>query len=146
MKRVQFDQILKSLTPKMYSFTKTISNSEERVEHIIINAYTGAVVKQGELFQELLEMANERPAFVRKTILKVLYKEIFEACTKEDSQREAKGFDRLSAREKAILFLIYKEEMLVSEVQEILALQKHEIIQIHYKAKFNLEPTSGVSV
>ena len=145
MKKADLLKKYKNLFPKLYSFSYSIIQDDLQATQITIDALTGYSWEEKESVKGLLEIEDYsefQRVFYEMEL--ALYKIIFQLAAKREKHLNfktggegniASDFFKLTILDRAILYLKYKRELEFEEIENILGLKRHQVINFLNLAK-----------
>lgn len=145
MKKVELQSLVNSLIPKFYSFAYALMPDELQAQQMVIDAYAVFLVREKKFIREF----NYKPQTKEKTVIKRyimahILSELFQMGLKRSAQLRLtiKGelgiydsFYRLKTLHRAVLFLKENFHYSVEGIQEVLGLEKYQVIESLYNAR-----------
>lgn len=144
MKNTDLLKKFKNLFPKLYSFSYTIIQDDLQATQITIDAFTGYSWEEKDQIEELMDSLDygetQRAIFNMEL---ALYKIIYQLAIKRDKQLnieseksgQNRAFFSLPILDRALLFLKYKTVLEIEDIETILNLKRHEVINYLNLAK-----------
>ncbi|MFT6631390.1 MAG: hypothetical protein ACJAS4_001339 [Bacteriovoracaceae bacterium] len=148
MNKVQLIPLIDSLLPKVYGFAFSLLGDELQAEQAVIDAYTVFLMKEKDfLVKEEMDSDNNRHRQgLKKYLLREITREVYELSLKRISQLggkrksllEFESFYSLNLNKRALLYLKEIGLYTVSDLQEIFSLERHQVIETYYNARFEI--------
>lgn len=148
MTRDQLENILEPLLPKLFGFSCALTRSEEEAGQILIDAYTVFILKEKNFVADMsFDPASKRDRVnTKRYFFNELLKEIYTLARKRTPRykfdnstfREFENFYDLNVQKRAMLFLKDVANLTVEDLQEVFALQRHQVIELLHNAYHGL--------
>lgn len=145
MKKVELQTLVNSLIPKFYSFAYALVPDELQAEQMVIDAYAVFLVREKNFITEFKYKGDKKEkSAMKKFIMAHMLSELYQTGLKRASQLKVLGqrdhgqydsFYRLKANYRAILFLKESFNMTAAGIQEVLGLEKYQVIEALYNAR-----------
>jgi len=148
MRKDQLENILDSITPKLYGFCQALTRNQDEAEQMFIDAYTVFILKEKHFVAEMqvnLESKKERVS-TKRYFLNEILKEIYELGRMRTPRNrfdnsafmEYENFYDLNIQKRAVLYLKDAAGMSVEDIQEVFVMQRHQVIEILHNAYYGL--------
>jgi len=149
MKKNELEPILDSLLTKLYSYAYALLPDDLQAEQLVIDAYSIFLVREKKFLQEFeFDSKNKKDRLnIRRFLMRNMLLDIFELGYKRSLQLrhllqndlgEKQGFYDLKIEQRAVLFLKEVLQYTAKEIQETMSLQKHQVIETLYNARFKI--------
>lgn len=145
MKKAQLQTLVNSLIPKFYSFAFALVPDELQAEQMVIDAYAVFVVREKNFIAKFKYSDDKKEKSIfKKYIMSHMINEIFKMGVKRSSQLRILGnrnhgqyesFYNLKTNQRAILFLKESFKYNVETIQDILGLEKYQVIETLYNGR-----------
>lgn len=148
MRKEELENIVDSITPKLYGFCTALTRNVQEAEQIFIDAYTVFILKEKNFVAEMQfdpESKKDRVS-TKRYLLNELIKEIYELARirapknryDNSSFLEYESFYDLNIQKRAILYLKDVANMQVEDLQEIFVIQRHQVIELLHNSYYGL--------
>jgi hypothetical protein len=153
MKRKDLEILLQKINVDLYAYSYGLVPDERFSAALVSDAIMAATMDRRMMFEELLDAEDEKEKRIALFgIKKLLYRTIFQLATKRYSQLRAKiqvpdeltPFHGLNLEQKSALFLKRRTSFDMEDIQEILGVNKVELISLLSTARQLLAVRSGV--
>lgn len=148
MNKVELIPLIDNLVPKVYGFAFSLLGDELQAEQAVIDAYTVFLMKEKDFLidEELDPESKQDRKSLKKFLLREMTREVYELSLKRVSQfgrnkkspPEFNRFYSLSLNKRALIYLKEVGLYTVSDLQEIFALERHQVIEAYYNARYEL--------
>ncbi len=156
MKKEELLSIIDSQIPKFYGFSYALLGDELEAEQVIIDAYTVFLMKEKDFLTEEegdFEDKHYRQS-IKKYLLREMTREIYELSIKRFSKfhknqknlLEYNCFFEMNMNKRALIYLKEVGLYTVKDLQEIFTLERHQVIELFYNAKFELLNESNKAI
>lgn len=145
MKKAQLQTLVNSLIPKLYSFAYALVPDELQAEQMVIDAYAVFLVKEKEFIASFKYKEDKKEiSILKKYIMSHMISELFEMGLKRSGSFKTLGkkeygeyesFYQLKTNQRAILFLKETFKYSVEGIQELLKLEKYQVIETLYNGR-----------
>ena len=151
MKKNEMQQIVNSLIPKLYSFAYALVPDELQAEQMIIDAYAVFLVREKNFITDFKYSRDKKEkSALKKYVMANMISDLFDLGAKRYAQLKYLGkkdfgqfdaFYRLSTAQRGILFLKEKLNYPVEGIQEILSMERYQVVEALYNAQHGLVST-----
>lgn len=145
MKKAQLQNLVNSLIPKFYSFAFALVPDELQAEQMVIDSYAVFVVREKKFITDFKFSGEKKEvSTLKKYIMSHMICELYQMGLKRSSQLRILGkkdhgqydsFYHLKINQRAILFLKESFKYSIEGIQEILGLQKYQVIEALYNGR-----------
>ena len=144
MNKAELAPILDNLLPKLFSFAYSLIPDELQAEQMVIDAYSVFIIREKDYIENYslnTERKKDRSMF-RRFLMKSLLRDIYLLGAKRAAQLKnlvfEKSYDSYYERgvsERAILYMKDILGLEIEEIQEVMQMQKHHVIENIYNAR-----------
>lgn len=148
MKKAQLQTLLNSLIPKFYSFAYALVPDELQAEQMVIDAYAVFLVREKKFITEFKYTGDKKEkSILKKFLMAHMVGELYKMGLKRSSQLriltqrdhgQYSSFYQLKTNQRAILFLKESFKYSIEGIQEILGLQKYQVIETLYNGRHSI--------
>lgn len=149
MKKEDLNIILDKILPKIYRFSIIVSADKLLAQQNIVDAITVFLLENKDFLKtEIFELKEGKDRIsLSKYLLRELSIEIYHLNQKKavitqgisaGFTPEYEDFNKLTCQERVVLYLKESEDFTIQDLQELLSLKYHDVIQIFYNAKNKL--------
>ena len=146
MKDGQFMTLIDSLIPGLYSFGYALIPDELEAEQLVMDAYSVFVIREDEFIHECELNESRERAKVKRFVQSQICSDMVELASKRAGhllslfrrKGEESAFYRLDLHQRSALYLKESLGMTVSMLQEVLVLEKHQVMEALYNGKMLL--------
>lgn len=144
MNKAELASILENVLPKLFSFAYSLIPDELQAEQMVIDAYSVFIIREKEYIEEYkLDMVQKKErARFRRFLMKSLLQDIYKLGVKRASQlgdytpeRNYQSYYQLGIPERAILYMKDILGLELEEIQEVMHMLKHQLIEKIYNAR-----------
>ena len=156
MKKSELQPLIDVLIPKLFSFAYALVPDELQAEQIVIDAYSVFVISEKEHIESLKYNPKNKKdkAQILQYLFKSVLKEIYKLGTKRSSQLkniideklDLPQFYQVEISQRALMFLKYKFGFNLNDLQQILMIQRHQVLEKIYNGKNSLSNLSEKEV
>ena len=149
MKKKEIEILIESLIPKLYSFAYALVPEDLLAEQMIIDSYAVFLVREKNFIKSHdYDSSNKKEkSAIKKYILTHMLFDLYQMGIKRYAQYKYvtrdnysfyDSFYALNSNYRAILFLKETFKMSVTAIQDILRLEKHQVIEALYNARHEI--------
>lgn len=153
MRIQQFEILMETQLQKLFGLCCALTPSLKLSEQLFVDAYTVFVVEEKEFLakEDFDTTDNSERLSVKRYLFNSISRHIVELASKKsryfdevlkNSQLEYTNFFELKNNHKAVLFLKEKLNIDLKDLQEIFALQPHQVKEIYHNALYKLNQDS----
>ena len=144
MNKSEITPLIDSLIPQLYNFAYSLIPDELQAEQLVVDAYSVFLVReQAFLLDCHYDKDPKKRSKVKKKIQNLLITDLLELGSKRApqlkellrSERKHKAFYQLEINQRAVLSLKENLNLSLSELQEVFALQRHQVIELLHNAR-----------
>ena len=146
MNKSTFLNQLQSVHANIFGLAYCLVGDREEAAQLTLDAVTVLAMTEKEFILDFdVEKSSKRKEFHR-FLKKVLFRQIYELAQKRFADNalkpnykpEFRDFFSLNLLKRSVLFLKEIQEFEISEIQEVFELQRHEVLELLYNARFEL--------
>ena len=156
MEAQQLEHLIDYTFDRLYGLCFSVSFSSDQSSQLLCDAYTVFVMSEKEFLTSynLDESSRSDRKLMRKFIFTSMAKIILDLAEKKtrssvfnrDLELEYKDFFRLNLRQRSLLFLKEKYHLSLDELQDILDLERFQVLELYANAVFCLNEGSAPSI
>lgn len=145
MKKGQLQNLINSLIPKFYSFAFALVPDELQAEQMVIDAYAVFLVREKKFIADFKYSGDSKEkAIFKRYIMSHMVSELYKIGLKRSSQLRVlkkseygqyDSFYQLKTNQRAVLFLKESFKYSIEGIQEILGLEKYQVIETLYNGR-----------
>ncbi len=146
MNKSTFLNQLQSVHANIFGLSYCLVGHEQESSQLVLDAITVMVMNEKEFILDFNgEKSSKRKEFHR-FLQKVLFRQIYNLAQKRFAHNpggaifepEFRDFFSLNLLKRSVLFLKEIQEFEICEIQEVFELQRHEVLELLYNARFEL--------
>lgn len=148
MKKSELQPLIDVLIPKLFSFAYALVPDELQAVQIVIDAYSVFVIREKEHLEYLKYNVKSKKdkAQTLQYLFKSNLKEIYKLGTKRsfqlkntiDEKQDLPQFYQVEISQRALLFLKYKLSFDLNDIQQVLMIQRHQVLEKLYNGNNSL--------
>lgn len=149
MKKSELQPLIDVLIPKLFSFAYALVPDELQAQQIVIDAYSVFVIREKEYLETVninMKSKKERAQFLHKIsasilceIYKLGQKRASQLSTIVDGKEGLPVFYNTELSQRALIFLKYKMNFSTENLQKVLRIQRHQVLEKLYNARNSLQ-------
>jgi hypothetical protein len=144
MNKVDLHSLVNGLIPRFYGFAWALIPDQEMALQMVLDAYSVCLVREKDFIKEYKFKGEKKEAIAfKKFLMAMMIQEIYQLALKRANIRhhlrntiasEYQTFNSLSTSFKAVLFLKEKWHYSIESIQEVLKLERHQVLEALYNA------------
>ena len=151
MNKSELAPLIDSLLPHLYSFAYCLIPDELQAEQLVLDAYSVFLIREREHLSEWeADRGRRERAETKKFLLNDLLGDVYELGAKRafqllpslENKSGPQAFYRLQPAQRAALCLKENLKKSHEDIEAILAMKKHKVIELLYNARAGLRANS----